>query len=94
MYFTCKEVTIAKCASADRARRNKNSEQSANNQVWTQISFCCQTLFVVLSLKSLFFFGAEISFFLTRGLFLCVGFCTVYVRYSWPDTMCEVFFKK
>ena len=28
-----------------------------------------------------------------RSLFLCPGFCTVYIRCSWPDTMCEVFQK-
>ena len=28
--------------------------------------------------------------FFLRSHFLSVGFCTVYIRYRWPDTMCEV----
>ena len=34
---------IPKCASTDRGRWNKNSEQSANNQDRTEI-FACQTI--------------------------------------------------
>ena len=50
MYFTCKEVKIPKCASTDRARQNKNSKQSANNQVRTEMLLLSDA-FVVLSLK-------------------------------------------
>ena len=42
------------CASTDRALRNKNSEQSAYNQVRSgKIFFCLSDSFVMLSLKEI-----------------------------------------
>ena len=37
-----------------------------------------------------FFERNPIFFFFFAQFFSCVGFCTVYIRYRWPDTMCEV----
>ena len=60
MYLLAKRLLrtgkIPKCMSTDCARQNKNSEQSANNQVRTDL-FGCQT-FCLLSLKEIldFFF--------------------------------------
>ena len=38
-----KKKKISKCASTDRGRLNKNSEDSANNQDRTE-NFACQTI--------------------------------------------------
>ena len=42
-YFRLKKKKIPKCASTDRGRWNKNSEQSANNQDRTEF-LACQTI--------------------------------------------------
>ena len=51
--------------------------------------------FLLVSQLCLAFFERNPYFFFylflfLRSHFLCVGFCTVYIRYRWPDTMCEV----
>ena len=58
----------------------KNSEQSADRDFLLVRQFC-RAFFE----RNPYFF----IFFFLRSPFLCVGFCTVYIRYRWPDTMCQ-----
>ena len=68
-YFRLKKK-IPKCASTDRGRWNKNSEQPANNQDRTEI-FACQTILLCSLRKKSFFLFASFfaqSFSLRRFL--------------------------
>ena len=70
-YLEC--IKDTKCMSTNCASRNKNSEQSAYNQMQSAIFFFAwQT-----GLPCFFFWKKSVIFFFVRSLFLCVGFCTL-----------------
>ena len=89
MYIRAKKLLRSykgtKCASTDRASRNKNSEQSAYNQIRSAILFSAYQPGL-----SCFFLKKEVSDFFLRSLFLCFGFCTVYTVPLYKALIIEV----